>query len=200
MEVIEKLISENKYSLKCPYEMKPMYITIHNTGNNASAENEIAYMQRNSSSTSFHIAVDDKVAIIGIPLNKNAWHCGDGNGDGNRKSIGVEICYSTGSEEQFKKAELHAVEVVKWLMQKFNIPIENVRSHKSWSGKNCPHKTDMSWLTNLLTIQDDTYVKAVDKLFKNGIISDRKYWIELTQQNVKAENVKSLIRNIASKL
>ncbi len=42
----------------------------------------------------FHIAVDDKEAVQGIPLERNAWHCGDGGGNGNRKSIGVEICYS----------------------------------------------------------------------------------------------------------
>ncbi|MCY8944958.1 N-acetylmuramoyl-L-alanine amidase [Bacillus atrophaeus] len=49
----------------------------------------------NTSSTSFHFAVDDKEVRQGIPTNRNAWHTGDGtNGTGNRKSIGVEICYS----------------------------------------------------------------------------------------------------------
>lgn len=75
--------------------MKAEYITIHNTANDASAANEISYMKNNSSSTSFHFAVDDKQVIQGIPTNRNAWHTGDGtNGTGNRKSIGVEICYS----------------------------------------------------------------------------------------------------------
>lgn len=197
MNIIEKLISEDKYNLKSPYTMTPKYITIHNTGNKASAENEIAYMQRNDSNTSFHIAVDDKVAIIGIPLNRNAWHCGDGNGKGNRESIGVEICYSTGNEEQFRKAELHAIEVVKWLMQKFNISIENVRSHKSWSGKNCPHKTDMNWFIGQLKAQDDAYIKAVNKLIEKGVISSPDLWLNDKFTN---DNVHSLIIKIGNKL
>ncbi|MEC2444681.1 N-acetylmuramoyl-L-alanine amidase, partial [Bacillus cereus] len=47
------------------------------------------YMIRNDNQVSFHIAVDDKEAVQGIPLERNAWHTGDGNGNGNRKSIGV---------------------------------------------------------------------------------------------------------------
>ncbi|MGE7094387.1 hypothetical protein ACQKII_23735 [Lysinibacillus sp. NPDC048646] len=32
-------------------------------------------------------------------MNRNAWHCGDGRGTGNMKSIGVEICYSIDSSK-----------------------------------------------------------------------------------------------------
>ncbi|MGQ7148222.1 peptidoglycan recognition protein family protein, partial [Escherichia sp. SS-MK2] len=74
--------------------MNPEFITVHNTYNDATAENEVSYMIRNDNQVSFHIAVDDKEAVQGIPLERNAWHTGDGNGNGNRKSIGVEICYS----------------------------------------------------------------------------------------------------------
>ena len=197
MNIVEKLISKDKYNIKCPYSMTPKYITIHNTGNKASAENEIAYMQRNDSSTSFHIAVDDKVAIIGIPLNRNAWHCGDGNEKGNRESIGVEICYSTGNAEQFHKAELHAIEVVKWLMQKFSIPIENIVPHKKWSGKNCPHKTDINWFISQLKTQDDAYTKAVNKLVEKGVISSPKVWLD---DKFTTDNVHSLIIKIGNKL
>lgn len=92
VKVVNNLVSKSKYGLKCPNPMKAEYITIHNTANDASAANEISYMKNNSSSTSFHFAVDDKQVIQGIPTNRNAWHTGDGtNGTGNRKSIGVEI-------------------------------------------------------------------------------------------------------------
>ena len=30
--------------------------------------------------------------------------------------------------------------VIAQLMKQFNIPISNVRTHKSWSGKHCPHR------------------------------------------------------------
>ena len=82
-----------KVEIKCPYAMTPTRIVIHNTANDASAANEIAYMLSNNKETSFHFAVDDKEIVQGIPLNRNAWHAGDGNGKGNREGIAIEICY-----------------------------------------------------------------------------------------------------------
>ncbi|MEB9530282.1 N-acetylmuramoyl-L-alanine amidase C-terminal domain-containing protein, partial [Bacillus anthracis] len=76
----------------------------------------------------------------GIPLERNVWACGDGNGSGNRESISVEICYSKSGGDRYYKAEDNAVDVVRQLMSMYNIPIENVRTHQSWSGKYCPHR------------------------------------------------------------
>ncbi|MES9782395.1 N-acetylmuramoyl-L-alanine amidase, partial [Bacillus thuringiensis] len=75
-----------------------------------------------------------------IPLERNAWHCGDGSGNGNRKSIGVEICYSLSGGDRYYKAEDNAAIVVAQLMKQYNIPISKVRTHQSWSGKYCPHR------------------------------------------------------------
>ncbi|TBX83965.1 N-acetylmuramoyl-L-alanine amidase [Bacillus cereus] len=140
MEITKKLVDPSKYGTKCPYTMKPKYITVHNTYNDAPAENEVSYMISNNNEVSFHIAVDDKKAIQGIPLERNAWACGDGNGSGNRESISVEICYSKSGGDRYYKAEDNAVDVVRQLMSMYNIPIENVRTHQSWSGKYCPHR------------------------------------------------------------
>ena len=77
--------------------MTPQYITIHNTANDASADNEYKFMTSTNakSTTGWHIVVDDVKAIYAVPLNRNSFHAGDGaNGTGNRKSIGIEICYS----------------------------------------------------------------------------------------------------------
>jgi N-acetylmuramoyl-L-alanine amidase CwlA len=141
MEIKQSLINSSKYSLKCPYTMKPEYITIHNTANDAPAVNEISYMCTNNNEVSFHIAVDDKEAIQGIPYNRNAWHAGDGGkGKGNRASIGIEICYSKSGGDKFNKAYANAVEVTAQLMKMFNIPAANIKYHKDWSGKHCPHR------------------------------------------------------------
>ncbi|QEL82716.1 N-acetylmuramoyl-L-alanine amidase family protein (plasmid) [Bacillus sp. JAS24-2] len=140
MEIRKKLVDPSKYDIKCPNTMTPEFITVHNTYNDASAENEISYMIGNNNSVSFHVAVDDKEAVQGIPFDRNAWHAGDGNGNGNRKSIGVEICYSLSGGDRYYKAEDNAAIVIAQLMKQFNIPISNVRTHKSWSGKHCPHR------------------------------------------------------------
>ncbi|OUA56071.1 peptidoglycan recognition protein family protein, partial [Bacillus thuringiensis] len=59
---------------------------------------------------------------------------------GNRKSIGVEICYSLSGGDRYYKAEDNAAIVVAQLMKQYNIPISKVRTHQSWSGKYCPHR------------------------------------------------------------
>ena len=101
----------DKVKIKCPFAMTPTRIVIHNTANDASAENEIAYMHRNNMETSFHFAVDDKEVVQGIDLNRNAWHASDGNGKGNREGIAIEICYSKSGGERWLKALENAAEL-----------------------------------------------------------------------------------------
>ena len=137
----QMLVSADKYSVKCPYSMTPEGITVHNTANNAPAENEIKYMIGNNQQVSYHYAVDDKEIIQGILENRNAWHAGDGNGNGNRKTIGVEICYSTGDKAKFEKAQENAAEFVAFKLKEYGWSIEQVYTHKHWSGKHCPHRT-----------------------------------------------------------
>lgn len=138
---------KDKYSIKCPYTMKPEFIVIHNTYNDASANNEIAYMHRNNNEVSFHYAVDDKEIVQGIELNRNAWHAGDGgNGKGNRKGIAIEICYSKSGGAKFEKAEKNAAELTAKLLKDYGWGIDKVTKHQDYSGKYCPHRTlDMGW-------------------------------------------------------
>jgi N-acetylmuramoyl-L-alanine amidase len=133
---------KNKYDIKCPYEMKAELIAVHNTYNDASAENEITYMHRNDNLVSFHYAVDDKEAIQGLPLNRNGFHAGDGAfGNGNRSAIAIEICYSKSGGERFDKAEINATKLIAKLLHERNWGIERVKKHQDFDGKNCPHRT-----------------------------------------------------------
>lgn len=141
MDIKQNLVSVGKRGIKCPYALHPKYITIHNTANDASAANEIKYMISNLKTVSFHVAVDDKEAVQGIPFDRNAWHSGDGsNGAGNRKSLAIEICYSKSGGARFNKAYENAIELTAQLMKQFNIPASNIMYHKNWSTKNCPHR------------------------------------------------------------
>lgn len=142
----QNLVSRGKYNIKCPYSMKAESITVHNTWNDASADNEVKYMIGNNKKVSFHIAVDDKEAVQGIPLDRNAWHAGDGNGKGNRSSIGVEICHSKSGGERFAKAERNAAELIAGMLKERGWGIDRVKKHQDWSGKYCPHRTlDLGW-------------------------------------------------------
>ena len=153
----QNLVPASKRSIKCPYPMTPQYITVHNTSNDASAANEVAYMLRNNNQTSFHVAIDEKEVIQAIPFNLNAWHAGDKvNGTGNRKSIGIEICRSTGDLETFKKCEANAAHYIATLLKQYGWGVDRVKQHYDWSGKNCPHRTrQLGWSRFIKMIQKE---------------------------------------------
>ena len=143
---IVNMFKPSMYHINAPYAMTPKYITIHNTGNTASARNEAAYMNSNSNYTSYHVAIDDKEAVQVVPFNRNAWHAGDGQGQGNRASIGIEICYSmdngySGAKSaRYKKAEENAALYIAHVLHQYGWGMDRLKRHYDWSGKDCPHK------------------------------------------------------------
>ena len=181
MTLTQRIISKDKYNLKCPYSMIPKGICIHNTANDASASNEISYMQNNDSSTSFHIAIDDNEAILGMPLNRNTYHAGDGiNGDGNRNYISVEICYSKSGGERFVKSENRAIKEVAELLKQYGWSINNVKKHQDFSGKYCPHRTlDIGWERFLNMIQNELDNLNLEK---NELYRVRRTWGDIASQ------------------
>lgn len=155
MNIVKNLVDKSKYRVKCPYEMTPTRIVVHNTANDASAKNEVAYMIRNNNEVSFHYAVDDKEVVQGIPENRNAWHAGDGNGKGNREGIAIEICYSKSGGDKFAKAEQNAVELIVDILKRYGWGVDKVTKHQDYNGKYCPHRTlDMSWDRFIIMIAD----------------------------------------------
>ena len=155
MNIIKNIVPQEKYNVKCPYSMIPERIVVHNTANDASARNEIAYMISNNQEVSFHYAVDDKEVVQGIPENRNAWHSGDGeNGVGNRQGIAIEICYSKSGGDRFAQAEKNAVELIVDIIKRYGWGIDKVTKHQDYSGKYCPHRTlDNGW---------DRFIKMIE--------------------------------------
>lgn len=137
--LVQDFISPSLYDLKAPYHMEAEGIVVHNTYNDASARNERAYVISNPKSTSYHIAVDDKEAIQLIPFDRNAYHCG--SSEGNRNYIGLEICYSKSGGDKFEQSENNAVDIVADILIDKNWTIDNVKFHKDFANKNCPHRT-----------------------------------------------------------
>ena len=149
----QNLCPASKYSLKCPNAMKPVGICMHNTANSAPAKNEINYMNNNGSSTSFHLAVDENEAIQGLPFDRNGWHAGDGNGPGNRKHIGIEIARSTDNTPGvFERAERRAAAVVARLCNMYGWGVDQVKAHRDFAAKDCPHRTSMAGFKNMVAL------------------------------------------------
>ena len=120
--------------------MNPNTIVIHNTANNASAKNEVNYLHssNNTSSTSYHFAVDEFSIYQAIPLTNAAHHAGVYSI--NQKSIGIEIARSTSNDNKIKnKAISNALTLIHLLKQEYLITNKNIITHKDASGKHCPH-------------------------------------------------------------
>lgn len=163
MEARQMLVDKSKYSVKCPYSMTPTRIVVHNTANDASANNEISYMRTNNNETSFHFAIDDKEVVQGIPTNRNAWHAGDGHGKGNMEGIAIEICYSKSGGDRFIKAEQNAAKFIASLLKERGWGIDKVTKHQDYSSKYCPHRTlDMGWERFLNMIRSELGQTQVD--------------------------------------
>lgn len=168
MNLVKTLISEDLYPIKSPYTMTPEFVVIHNTANTVSAVDEIAYMKKNTYEVSYHYAVDDTGAYQAIPENRNAWHAGDGaSGEGNRKGISIEICYSKTGGELFAKSEANTAELVADILNRYGWGIDKVKKHKDFSATSCPHRTlKLGWdrfldmvraeLIKLQSKEDDT--------------------------------------------
>ena len=165
MEIKKNLVEESKYNIKCPYEMNAEFVVVHNTANDASAENEIKYMIGNDKKVSFHYAVDDKEVVQGIPTNRNAYHAGDGSkGNGNRKGIAVEICYSKSGGDKFIQAEKNAAEFIASILKEKGWGIDKVKKHADFAKKNCPHRTiELGWDRFLNMVQEHLNVKETTK-------------------------------------
>lgn len=142
----QNLVASENYSVKCPHSMTAEFVVVHNTANDATAENEVAYMIRNKNQVSFHYAVDDQEVVQGVPINRNTWHAGDGNGEGNRKGISIEICYSKSGGTRFDQAEKNAAHFIANLLRERGWGIEKVKKHQDFRNKYCPHRTlDKGW-------------------------------------------------------
>jgi N-acetyl-anhydromuramyl-L-alanine amidase AmpD len=131
---------------------KPKYIVVHYVGATSTAANNVAYFNGGNRSASADFFVDEK----GIwQYNPNiegqySWHCGGGrqSSEGgsffgickNVNSIGIEMCcYEVGSVFAFKEETVeNTATLVKYLMQKYGIPVANVIRHFDVTGKYCP--------------------------------------------------------------
>lgn len=125
-------ISEGKRSGR---KITATTLTIHSTGNPySSAQNERDWLVNpdNHRIASWHVCVDQREAIIAIPLDERAIHAG--STQGNDTSISLEIC-----ESGDRETTLHnAIDVTASLLRERGWSADKLRQHHDWSGKNCP--------------------------------------------------------------
>lgn len=177
MEIKENLtnINFNKMSNKIN-----KYIVIHYVGAISTAYNNSVYFKNVNRNASANYFVDDNEIYRVVKDSNRAWHCGDklkqGNGGSyygkciNSNSIGIEMCCynNNGSLDISEKTIANTIDLVKELMAKYNIPVENVIRHYDITNKICPAPL----------VEDES--RWID--FKNRLISN------FTQQVIQGEN------------
>ena len=140
IQINEKLV---KYNFSKRTEGKINYIVIHDTGNKgegADANTHFNFFNGGDRQSSAHYFVDDKQILRVIKDVDRSWAVGDGRdkyGITNENSLNIEMCIN--SDGDFNKTYLNTLKLTKYLMEKYNIPLENVVRHYDASRKLCPN-------------------------------------------------------------
>lgn len=174
------------------------YLVYHYTGNDGDrAANNAKYFQNNIVKASAHYFVDDTTVWRSVPDLKVAWSVGgskyanaDKTGGGtmygvitNTNSLSIEMCDTirNGVYQASEATLANAAALGRALMEKYDIPIENVYRHFDVTGKHCP-----SYLVNAqkwaefkkrleVKIMDNTsspaHKEGVEWAIANGILT-----------------------------
>ena len=131
------------------------YLVYHYTGNDGDrAANNAKYFQNNIVKASAHYFVDDTTVWRSVPDLKVAWSVGGSKyanahktGGGtmygvitNTNSLSIEMCDTirNGVYQASEATLANAAALGRALMEKYDIPIENVYRHFDVTGKHCP--------------------------------------------------------------
>ena len=120
------------------------YVVLHETGNTQKGSNAAAHstflLYNNTSTTSWHYTVDDHEIYHHIPDHEVAWHASDQLTDpgGNLNGIGVELCVN--EDGDFEKTFDNAARLVAYLLQEYDLDLEDIKQHADFVEKNCPER------------------------------------------------------------
>ena len=140
MEIKEMLANAGNYTKGRKQAVQ--YIVVHYTANNGDrAESNGKYFQQPNRNASAHYFVDENDVVQSVKDSDTAWHCGAKSYKHdkcrNDNSIGVEMCSEKDSSGLYyinEATQKKALEVVKWLMEKYSVPLENVLRHYDITG------------------------------------------------------------------
>jgi len=138
---ITKMISKYNFESRSGNAIK--YIVLHYTGNQTdTAKNNANYFATGNRGASAHYFVDETSIYQSVEDSAAAWHVGKNYGSGNlfgkctnKNSIGIEMCSKNGAITS--KTITQAVELTRYLMAMYAIPIDNVVRHYDVCSKKC---------------------------------------------------------------
>lgn len=142
MEIQKKLLTINPYSRSGEKQNNITDIVIHYVGNAGSSAianrnyfENLRNTHKTSASSHYIIGLNGEI-IQCIPDDEVAFH--SGSYSENRKSIGIENCHP-GVDGKFNEKTYNSlIELCTYLCKKYNININNVKTHNMITGKSCP--------------------------------------------------------------
>lgn len=119
------------------------YIVIHYTSNQGdTAKNNADYFAREKVGASAHYFCDENEIWQSVKDMDTAWHCGAKTyrhpDCRNANSVGVEICMNDKKGNVRQGSIATAAELVRYLMQRYSVPVDRVIRHYDVTGKYCP--------------------------------------------------------------
>ena len=148
---------------------KVQYITIHNTEdiqeakgtNDAEQYTRATYPNQNMGDARVHYFIDEVDCWQNLREDEVGWHAGDGRGNGNETSIGIEIIMSGNGKKADTDAEDRGALLAAILLNRHGLSIDKVVPHKKWSGKVCPVYILPHW--DLFVAKVEKYLKQIQK-------------------------------------
>ena len=154
------------------------WIVVHDTASTAIGSNALAHanylynnaLLENELWVSWHFTIDDHDIYQHLPETERGYHAGDGStlpgqsstyfGGGNRNGIGIEM--SVNEDGDMYRTWQRTAKLVTYLLDKYNLPIEQQAYHNDFSGKDCPNTLRNAGLVPLFEEFLDTeyYIKT----------------------------------------
>lgn len=170
------------------------YIVVHYTANNGDrAEGNGNYFAQANRNASAHYFVDENTIVQSVLDNDTAWHCGAKSYRHekcrNDNSIGVEMCSEKDSNGQYyinEQTQNTTIVLVKTLMEKYNIPLENVLRHYDVTEKMCPEpfvRNEVQWLDFKRKLSEKEKKEGTEMVY-NYIDDNMPDWAKPTVQKL----------------
>lgn len=188
LKIQKKITEVNRTKLE---NKRNMWIIIHYVGAVSTAKANAQYFYSADRQASANYFVDENEIWQVVEDSDAAWHIGAKkyyNSARNTNSIGIEMCCKKDSKGNFyfePETVTRTIELTRYLMEKYNIPIERIARHYDCTGKLCPKpwvENEKEWRDFLFRVKEtkiDMFVdeeKALDFLVEKQRITNKEYW------------------------
>lgn len=161
----------------------------------------------------YHVYIRKSLEVFILrPIETSGAHCPGHNRDG------IGVCFEGDYEQEMMTKEMiqKGVDVLEYLIKKYNIPFNNIGPHSRWIATGCPGKQfplkEILYRTSLRIEGKDTtskpvnaketsapeyQIKAFEELVEKGIISTPEAWKDRLDETITIGETLALLNKLA---